>query len=97
MLGPKDLNMGKKKKLALLLFFGILPFELNGMWNPILSSNPVIYWIVEVLIWVVMPLGIYWIIRTDGLLDNKEIGFHITLIRKYDKNINETIIRVCIN
>jgi hypothetical protein len=49
---------GHRRTLALLLLIGIVPFELNGWYNPKLASNPRAFWVVEVTTWALLPLAI---------------------------------------
>jgi len=44
----------RRSWLALLLVVGILPFELNGWYNPLLSYKA--FWCVEIFTWIMMPL-----------------------------------------
>src|SRR5438046_9857805 len=40
--------------LALLLIVGILPYELNGWYNPRLPAHA--FWLVEIVTWIIMPI-----------------------------------------
>jgi membrane protease YdiL (CAAX protease family) len=65
---------GKRFWLAVLLFVGILPYELNGWYNPRLP--PGWFWCIEIFTWVVMPACIGSIAFRAKLLTPHEIGLH---------------------
>ena len=77
--------MSKYTKLVALFVIGIVPFELNGIWNPLLSNNLNSYWIVELISWLILPTCMYLIGNNLGLFNNKEIGFHSNI---FDKHYN---------
>jgi membrane protease YdiL (CAAX protease family) len=66
-------------ELASLLVVGILPFELNGWYNPRLASQPALFWTIELFTWLVMPAAIYTIARRRGLFTPREIGLSANL------------------
>jgi hypothetical protein len=63
-------------ELTALLLIGILPFELNGLYNIYLVSRPLYYWAVELIVWILLPSAIYFWAIHRGLFTNEEIGFH---------------------
>ncbi|UCD58694.1 MAG: CPBP family intramembrane metalloprotease [Candidatus Hydrogenedentota bacterium] len=67
---------GRNLELTALLLVGILPFELNGLYNIHLVSKPLYFWAVEIISYIFLPLVIYsWGIHR-GLFTSAEIGFH---------------------
>jgi membrane protease YdiL (CAAX protease family) len=66
-------------ELASLLVLGILPYELNGFYNPRLASHPTLFWTIELFTWVVMPAAIYAIARGRRLVTPREIGLSANL------------------
>jgi membrane protease YdiL (CAAX protease family) len=66
----------KNRELTALLLIGILPFELNGLYNIYLASWPLYYWIVDIISWIFLPLAMYFWGIHRGLFTNAEIGFH---------------------
>ena len=70
-----------KKKLELLVIFlvGILPFELNGLYNPLLEKHTFYFWSADVAAWVFLPAAVYiWGVRR-GLFTRFDLGFHFDI------------------
>lgn len=65
--------------LAALLFVGILPFILNGFYKPYLAQMPHIYWVVEILTWIVLPSLLVWISFRHELFTLSDVGLHIKI------------------
>ena len=65
---------GRRFWLAVLLIIGILPFELNGWYNPLLSRTA--FWYVEFFTWVIMPAAIVFVALRARLVTIPELGFH---------------------
>lgn len=63
------------RPIAVLLAIGILPFELNGLYNKFLYETPSLYWAVELISWVVLPIGIYLYGSQRGLFNVQTTGF----------------------
>ncbi len=78
-------NFKVRFETALLLFAGILPFELNGFYNQYLFFYPRLYWLVEIISWIILPIGILmWGIHRR-LFTFSDIGFHTRIANQ--KNI----------
>lgn len=60
--------------LALLLAIGILPFEVNGWYNPLLSPRE--FWLGEFLAWIILPSAILFVACRMHLVTFAELGFH---------------------
>jgi hypothetical protein len=58
--------------LALLLCIGLLPFELNGWYNPRLSERG--FWLAEIFAWIALPIAIVSIAVRMRLITLREIG-----------------------
>jgi membrane protease YdiL (CAAX protease family) len=58
--------------LALLLVVGILPYELNGWYNPRLPAQ--IYWFVEILTWIIMPAVLVAVALRVRLVTRNDLG-----------------------
>jgi membrane protease YdiL (CAAX protease family) len=71
-----DHTRTKILELTLLLLIGILPFELNGLYNSHLVSRPLHFWAVEIISWILLPLAMYFWGIHRGLFTSAEIGFH---------------------
>ena len=69
----------KKIYIGILFVVGIMPFELNGFYNPHLIKNPVLFWSIDVFTYVIMPLCIYLAGIRKKLYTNKELGFHFDI------------------
>jgi membrane protease YdiL (CAAX protease family) len=67
-------TLRQKFELAVLLAIGILPFELNGLYNPGLAARPPLFWTVELFTWIVMPASIYVIARHRKLFTPRDVG-----------------------
>ncbi len=65
-----------RAKLAALLFVALLPYWLNGYYNPLLKDNPAAFWTVEVVTWIVMPLAVILVGLRAGLFTRTDIGLH---------------------
>jgi membrane protease YdiL (CAAX protease family) len=63
--------------LALLLVIGILPFELNGWYNPLLSPRE--FWLAEFIAWIILPSAILLVARRMRLVTFRELGFHTNI------------------
>ena len=72
----------KRILIACLIFIGILPYELNGFYNPLLQNSPGQFWVAEILTWILLPIVIYAIGIRHGLFSNRELGFNCTVARK---------------
>src|SRR3712207_5445554 len=60
--------------IVLLLAAGVTPFLLNGWYNPRLASRRGAWWAVEVLTWVVLPVGVYDIGSRAKLFAAADLG-----------------------
>jgi len=65
--------------LAALLFVGVLPLMLNGFYKPYLAQMPHIYWVVEILTWIVLPSLLVWIAFRNELFTLSDVGIHIKI------------------
>ncbi len=66
----------------LLLALGVFPLYFNGILNSFIAPMPVLYWLFEILIWIVIPLlALNLMLRIDniGLAD---FGLHRTIFRE---------------
>ena len=45
--------------IAALFTLGILPYELNGFYNPLVVDIPWAFWTLEIASYVLLPLGVY--------------------------------------
>jgi hypothetical protein len=70
----------KRVWLAALLIVGLLPFELNGWYNPRLSTTA--FWCIELLTWVVMPMAILTVALRRGIVTRAELGLHLSVFGK---------------
>jgi membrane protease YdiL (CAAX protease family) len=64
----------QRSELGGLLAIGILPYLLNGFYNPILAATPARFWAVEVTTWIVMPTAILLIARQRALIASQNLG-----------------------
>src|SRR5687767_4339996 len=69
-----------RAKLAALLFVGILPYWLNGFYNPLLKDTPAAFWTVEVVTWIAMPLSVVALGLRTGLFTRGDIGLHMRVV-----------------
>jgi len=73
-------NVSREKiHIGLLFIIGIMPYELNGFYNPSLADHPGYFWAMDILTYVMMPLCIYLLGIRKGLYTNKELGFHFDI------------------
>lgn len=77
----KDSNVPHKRfKIGVLIFLAIVPFQLNGIYNPILlERSPAAFWIADFFAWVILPFLIYLYGKKTGLFTNQELGFHLDI------------------
>lgn len=68
----------RRIELTALLLIGILPFEVNGLYDIHLVNNPLYYWIAEIISWMFLPLAVYFWGIHRSIFSNKEIGFHLS-------------------
>ncbi len=72
----------KRILIACLIFIGILPYELNGFYNPWLQYSPGQFWTAQILAWVFLPVVIYAIGIRHKLFTNRDLGFHHSVAGK---------------
>lgn len=65
--------------LAALLFIGVLPLMLNGFYKPYLAQMSHMYWVVEILTWIVLPSLLVWIAFRHELFTLSDVGLHIKI------------------
>ena len=77
----EDLKIGGRGGLALFILFlaGILPYELNGWYNPMLENSPAVFWGADAFIFVCLPIAAYIYGTRRGLFTRQELGFHFDL------------------
>jgi membrane protease YdiL (CAAX protease family) len=76
-------NSTKQNNIRVVILLGSLPLLLNGLYNNYLSYVPILYWMVEILTWICLPIILYYYGYKKALFTNREIGFH-KLIRTKD-------------
>lgn len=68
-----------RPRLLLLGACGIAPFMVNGLVNPLIADNALLYWGFELLTWIVLPaLILCLVMRTPGLR-LVDLGYHAAL------------------
>ena len=77
--------MKKAKIIAVFIAF-ILPFELNGIYNPLLADSLFWYWVADVIAWVVLPCGYLFYFIRSGTLMWGDLGLSIK-----NENLNHFI------
>ena len=80
--------MNKKLLLTIIFSIGILPFLLNGFYNHAISNNPLIYWIVEIITWIIIPIILLTISIKKNLFTLNDIGLKLTLNLKIKRELN---------
>jgi membrane protease YdiL (CAAX protease family) len=65
-----------RARLAGLLLVGMLPYWLNGFYNPLLKDRPAAFWTAEIITWIVMPVVVVALGLRAGLYTRSDIGLH---------------------
>lgn len=53
----------------------LLPFEMNGFYNPFLAEYTWLYWICDITAWIVIPVVVFILLFRNGSITFKETGF----------------------
>ncbi|HOO71685.1 MAG TPA: CPBP family intramembrane metalloprotease [Spirochaetota bacterium] len=80
--------MNTQKKLLILFACGILPFELNGIYNPVIIKTPALFWSMEVLTWVIIPLLIFTCGIRKNFFTAHDLGINSSASRRLNKTTN---------
>jgi len=72
------LHASRRTRYAVLAVFvvGVLPYYLNGFYNPIVAIDPAAFWSLDILIWSVLPAGLYLFGRWQRLFTPAQLGLH---------------------
>lgn len=62
--------------LALIVLVGILPLELNGLYNGSLSQMFGWYWLVEICTWILLPALLLWLGFKNEWFTWSDLGLH---------------------
>ncbi len=84
--------MKAKTQIILLFVIGILPFELNGIYNRFILDSPFIFWSLEMIFMALLPLAIFIYCIKSKIVTTAEIGFRFKIYEKYDNKINSIIL-----
>ncbi|NNL43613.1 MAG: CPBP family intramembrane metalloprotease [Desulfobacterales bacterium] len=74
--------MSISKSKILLLFTGLLPFLINGFYNPTIVKIPTLYWFIEILTWVAFPIWIYWYGIKKQIFSRNIVGINLKIFNK---------------
>lgn len=66
-------------ELFILFLVGILPYELNGWYNPLIEGSTTLFWGADGFIFVVMPIAAYVYGARRGLFTARDLGFHFEI------------------
>jgi membrane protease YdiL (CAAX protease family) len=66
--------MRKRLILLGLVLVGVLPFEINGWYNPRLAATPRLFWLVEFGTWIVLPAVLLLIGLRSRLFTLSDLG-----------------------
>lgn len=80
--------------IGMLLLVGVIPFYLNGWYNPHLLDNPRLFWFAEVVVWVALPLIILATACNERLFTLEDLGYH-TNLRGRRMPITIVVLSVC--
>jgi membrane protease YdiL (CAAX protease family) len=69
----------RNRFLAGTLVIGILPFALNGWYNPVLAQWPLIFWAADLLTFALLPCSILWLVLHRRLATPGDLGFRTAL------------------
>jgi len=70
----------KRLALAALIIVGVLPFELNGIYNPLLAADPPYFWLADFAAYSVLPLFIFLIGTRFKIFTARQAGFHSDIL-----------------
>ena len=71
-----------RNKLTLLFALGVFPLFLNGVLNFLIAPVPVLFWLFEVLIWIVVPVfALKLMLRIDDI-SLADFGLHKTIFKR---------------
>lgn len=78
----------QKTTLLILFIIGILPFEINGFYNPHIVNFSLLYWVVEIFTWILLPgfVLIYGI--KNNIYKVSDLGLTVVLKKNYNKAKN---------
>ncbi len=81
--------MCKRTPILILLFlFGILPFLVNGIYNPLIADERLLFWLLEVFAWVVVPCAIILAGILGGVFSLREAGMDLRVGDSADREKN---------
>jgi hypothetical protein len=74
--------MSITKPKILLLIAGLLPLLINGFYNPAIAKIQIIYWLIEIITWVVLPIWIYMYGIKRQIFSKDNVGINIKIFGK---------------
>ena len=77
--GSRQIPGRNSLELFILFLVGILPYELNGWYNPLIEGSPAVFWGADAFIFVAMPIAAYIYGTRRGLFTRRELGFHFDI------------------
>ena len=74
----------QRAKLIILLFIGVFPLQVNGLYMPYIVENPTVFWTQDLLNFFILPTILYFIGIKLKLYTHYDIGFLFRLSDKRD-------------
>ena len=74
---PLDIQ---KKQIFALYFLSLIPIYIKGYFNPVIIQNPILYWAVEIAVWILFPIFVFdWCGRKRLQITYEKLGYHTKL------------------
>ena len=86
-----------KKQIFSLYFLSLIPIYIKGYLNPFIIQYPILYWLVEILVWILFPIYLFdWCGRRRLQISYEKLGYHTKLCGEYIQGgyISTTVILI---
>ncbi|MCB1616944.1 MAG: hypothetical protein KDI30_13095, partial [Pseudomonadales bacterium] len=68
----------ENSRLKLLLVFAVflLPFQINGFYNPLIQDNAALFWLLDIGSFIILPAGLLWLATKRKWLPQGSLCLH---------------------